>query len=419
MTLPIKNRTHVAIAVVAACTAAPQPSTAFDFTWTPVVRTAMRIDDNIRGASANGEDALGFDMGGGVSLKAQNDSITSEIFPRFNMRRFAVGEDLDADEYSVAFNNDWLQPYYTTGLDFSYVRDSTLTTELTDAGRQNDVTNRDSISVQPSASYFLTDKLALQSSIMFNDVAFIEAATSGFFDFRFLQGSAGISYKWREDLTTFANFFVSDFDVKDQNSTTRTYGGQTGATWIWDETFEVSGALGWVASNIQFTEQQLALAFNPTRIVIVDVPAQATAAGPIASVTLRKIFDRTIAKFDYSRQVSPSGRGSQSTGDRISLALERKLSDNLSLLFDGLHEKRSAQSQEINPGLGAQDLNRDYTELRGAVRYRLTKLWTLGASYRHGRSQSTNLNSSSIADINTVFLTVDYNGLPNTFWNGF
>ncbi len=379
----------------------------------------MRLDDNIRGASQNGEEAVGFDMGGGVSLKAQNDSITSEIFPRFNLRRFAVGEDLDADEYSVAFNNDWLQPYYTTGLDFSYVRDSTLTTELTDAGRQNDVTNRNSISVQPSASYFLTDKLALQSSFMFNDVTFIDAATSGFFDFRYLQGSAGISYKWREDLTTFANFFASDFDVTDQNSTTRTYGGQTGATWIWDETFELSGALGWVASDIQFTEQQLALAFNPTRIVIVDVPAQASAAGPIASVTLRKVFDKTVAKFDYSRQVSPSGRGSQSTADRISLALERKLSDNLSLLFDGLHEMRSAQSQEVNPGLGVQDLNRDFSELRGAVRYRLTKLWTLGASYRHAHSQSNNLNSSFSADVNTVFLTVDYNGLPNTFWNGF
>ena len=397
----------------------PGPSTAFDFTWTPLARTAMRLDDNIRGASQNGEEAVGFDMGGGVSLKAQNDSITSEIFPRFNLRRFAVGEDLDADEYSVAFNNDWLQPYYTTGLDFSYVRDSTLTTELTDAGRQNDVTNRNSISVQPSASYFLTDKLALQSSFMFNDVTFIDAATSGFFDFRYLQGSAGISYKWREDLTTFANFFASDFDVTDQNSTTRTYGGQTGATWIWDETFELSGALGWVASDIQFTEQQLALAFNPTRIVIVDVPAQASAAGPIASVTLRKVFDKTVAKFDYSRQVSPSGRGSQSTADRISLALERKLSDNLSLLFDGLHEMRSAQSQEVNPGLGVQDLNRDFSELRGAVRYRLTKLWTLGASYRHAHSQSNNLNSSFSADVNTVFLTVDYNGLPNTFWNGF
>lgn len=419
MTLLKKNRHYLVVAIAASCTAMPGPSTAFDFTWTPLARTAMRLDDNIRGASQNGEEAVGFDMGGGVSLKAQNDSITSEIFPRFNLRRFAVGEDLDADEYSVAFNNDWLQPYYTTGLDFSYVRDSTLTTELTDAGRQNDVTNRNSISVQPSASYFLTDKLALQSSFMFNDVTFIDAATSGFFDFRYLQGSAGISYKWREDLTTFANFFASDFDVTDQNSTTRTYGGQTGATWIWDETFELSGALGWVASDIQFTEQQLALAFNPTRIVIVDVPAQASAAGPIASVTLRKVFDKTVAKFDYSRQVSPSGRGSQSTADRISLALERKLSDNLSLLFDGLHEMRSAQSQEVNPGLGVQDLNRDFSELRGAVRYRLTKLWTLGASYRHAHSQSNNLNSSFSADVNTVFLTVDYNGLPNTFWNGF
>ncbi len=419
MTLSLKNRAYLAIAVAAACTAASQTSSAFDFTWTPTARTAMRLEDNVRGAAKNGEDAVGFDMGGGVSLKAQNDTLTSEIFPRFNLRRFPIGDNLNADEYSVAFNNDWLQPYYATGLDFSYVRDSTLTTEATDTGLRNDVTNRDSISVQPNASYFLTDRLALQSSFLFNDVAYINAATTGFFNYRYLQGSAGLSYKWRDNISTFANFFVSDFDVTDQNSKTRTYGGQSGLTWTWDETLEVSGAMGWVASSIKFTEQQLALAFNPVRLVVIDVPAQASTAGPIASVTIRKIFDRTTAKFDYSRQVSPSGRGSQSTADRIALAVERRLSDNLSLLFDGLHEMRSAQSQDVNLGARAQDLNRDYSELRGAVRYRLTALWTLGASYRFGHNQSTNLNSSFTSDRNSVFLTIDYNGLPNTFWNGF
>ncbi len=419
MTARPKNRSHIAVAIATVYIVATVPARAFDFTWTPTARTAMRLDDNIRGASENGEDAFGFDMGGGVSLKAQNEELTSEIFPRFNLRRFVIGDNLDADEYSVAFNNDWLQPYYATGLDFSYVRDSTLTTEATDFGLQNVVTNRDSINVQPNATYFLTDELALQSSFSFNDVAYIDAAGSGFFDYRYLQGSAGLSYQWRDDITTFANFFASDFNVKDQNSKTRTYGGQSGITWIWDETLEISGAMGWVASNISFTEQQLTLAFNPTRLVVLDIPAEASTAGPIASVTIRKIFDTAVAKFDYSRQVSPSGRGSQSTADRITLALERRLTDNLSLLFDGLHEMRSAQSQDIGPGLGARDLNRDYSEVRGAIRYRVSKAWTLGASYRHGRSQSTNLNSSSTADINTVFLTVDYNGLPNTFYNGF
>jgi hypothetical protein len=393
---------------------------ATDFSWAPSARTAMRLDDNVRGASRDAEAAVGFDIGGGVGLKAQNDTFASELIPKFNLRRFVVGSNLDADEYSVALNNDWLRERYTAGLDVSYIRDSTLSSEATDTGgTRNDVTDRDAISVQPSASYFLTDKLALQTSFLFNDVSYVNAGNTGFFDYRYLQGSAGANFAWRNDLTFFANFFVSDFDVKSLKSRTRNYGGQTGATWKWDESLEVSGALGWIAADISFVDQRVVIIADPfLRFALQEFPVEAATDGPIASVTIRKSWDSLQSRFDYTRQVSPSGRGSQSTSDRMALVIEKKLSDLLSLQFDGVYEMRSAEGQSAGLDIRGRDLNRNYSEVRGMIRYRLSQEWSISANYRHGRSQSTNLNSSSTANMNALYLAIEFNGLPNTFWNG-
>ncbi len=382
----------------------------------------MRLDDNVRGSVGDGDGAVGFDLGGGVNLRAQNETFVSEIVPRVNLRRFAIGDNLDADEYSVGFNNDWTRERYTTGLDFSYVRDSTLSTEATDTGLRDDVTDRDSISVQPNASYLITDRFSLQSSFLFNDVSYIDAGSTGYFDYRYLQGSIGANFMWQDDVTLFANIFVNDFDVKDLDSQTRNYGGQAGATLRWDPTLEASGTLGWIISNIAYVDQRLVfIPFPLPHLVVVSDPVEGTTNGPIASVSIKKIFDSVETKLDYSRQVTPSGRGSLGTADRVAVALEKKLSALLSLQLGGFHEMRSSEDRNagINAPVSGRVLNRDYTEVRGGIRYRLSNEWMMSANYRHTRNQNDSLSKSEAANANTISIAVEYNGIPNTFWNQF
>lgn len=396
---------------------------ATDYTWAPYARSMMRIEDNIRGATVNPERAWGFDLGGGLNLKAQNDTLSSELIPRFNVRRFAIGDNLNADEYSVAFNNDWLQERYSTGLDVSYIRDSTLTSETTDnGGLRQDVTDRDSVSIQPSLTWFTTDKLSVQTSFAYNDVSYIDAGNTGYEDYRYLLGSLGANYLWRENLSIFSNFFVTDFAVSGGQSTTRSYGGQTGATWQWPDQLKLSGALGWISSSIDFLDQRFVVVADPVpRIALVSFPAQASSSGPIASVTIEKNFELTQAKFDYSRQVSPSGRGSQSTADRIALHVERRMDDRTSLLFDGLHEMRTAQSEAISglPSGSIFDLNRDYSEVRGGIRYRIAREWSTSFAYRFAHRSNTGTSRVFTADSNSIYLTLEFYGLPHQFNFGF
>lgn len=408
---------------------------AMDFSWAPFAKAETRMYDNVRGVSdrnvrQNAEAAWGFDTGGGVNLKAQSETLTSELLPRFNFRRFVIGDNLDADEYQVAFNNDWLQERYALGLDVSYIRDSTLTNEFDETGAfRVDVTNRDSVLLNPTAIWFMNDRTAVNGGFFYNDVSYVDAEGTGFVDYEYKQGTAGINHRWRDNATVFGNFYLSEFQAADdgnrlngnQESKTRSYSGMAGMTWQWDPTLETTGAVGWIASDLEFFDTALALVLTPApAIVVLSTPAEASASGPLAQVNIRKTFDTLVARFDYSRQVSPSGRGSQSRADRLALNVEKRLSPQFSLVFVGTYDIRSTEAENIGAGAGtAAVLNRDYAELLGSVRYRINQEWSVSATYRHGYRQSTNLNFSQSAHTNVFLLAVNFNGLPNPFNPGF
>lgn len=395
-------------------------SAALDLSWTPRARSMMRIDDNIRTASSRQEEALGFDTSGDIAFKAQTDELSSELIPRVNVRRFAVGNNLDAEEYSVTFNNEWRQENYEAGVDFSYARESTLASEATDAGRVDDVKDRDSINIAPTFTYLFSDRLQSQTNFLYSDVAYIDAVGTGLIDYTYLQTSTSLTYAWTPSVQLYGQFLVSNFEVPELASTTRSYSGQGGLRWNWNETLEFSGGVGWIQSQITFHEFIPIFVANPVpHAEFIRTTDEAGSGGPIANVSIIKSFDETKANFNYSREVSPSGRGAQSTSDRIKMSVVHRYSERVNLIFDGLYEMRSAQAGSIPGVITSRDLNRDYYELRTGVRYQLRRAWALNATYRFGHRQSTNVGVSDSATTNSVFLIVDYNGSPNKIFSRF
>ena len=213
---------------------------AWNYSVVPVARSAMRVDDNIRGAAREKEAAWGFDTSGTVNLQASNETITSILIPRVNVRRFIIGEDLDADEYGVTFNNLSNLERLRYGVDFNYSRDSTLSTEATDSGRRNTVVDRDGITVHPTVAYLFTDKLVLQTGYLYNSVAYLASSNGEFIDYDYQAVNVDLTYQWWENLELFTSISFSYFDAGGGFSITRSYSGRAGATYHWDETLEAT-----------------------------------------------------------------------------------------------------------------------------------------------------------------------------------
>ena len=360
--------------------------------------------------TGNANTSLSFD------LNRQSLGWKSDLIPRVNLRRFFVNSAFDADEYGVNFNNDWTGESVSVGLDVGYTSDSTLITEATDTGASNDVVGRDSIEVTPSLTWQMSERWQTQFSLLFNDISYA-SGTSGLLGYRYVMGSSTASYTYNDTTQIFTTFFTSDFDVPEIGNHTRTYGTQLGMTKFLTPTIRVTGSAGYVWSTIDSLERRLGVvdAPPPPHIGIIDVPVSANATGPIANFSVQKQLSTvSLAKFDYSRQLSPGGRGTQTISDNMTLRADLKLRPDWLLILSGSHDMRTSEG-----GLFANDTDRDFTTLRGALRYAWTREWWVTGAYRFAFRQNTGL-STDFASGHAVSLTIEYNGLtrPISLLNG-
>lgn len=377
---------------------------ATEYSVAPQLRATMRGEDNIRGETANPQSAFGFDVGGLMDFQAVNESLTSDLIPRVNFRRFVVADANDANEYGVAFNNDYIRDYYQAGVDFSYSHDSTLTTEASDSGgRVNTVAGRDGINIRPSVGYMLTDRLTALAGLLYNTVSYAETSGVDFVNYNYKQGNLGANYRWGEKAIVVVNGYVSQFNTGTGESKTRSYSGTAGITWHWSKSLETSGSVGWNQSEIHILEQGL-----PSTLVDVS------AGGPLATATIQKLFEYTILRLDYSRQVSPTGRGVQSEADRIELGLSRRVTERLICQLEGVYDMQSAELSDIQGSLAASSLNRDYMSASANFRYQLARDWVINSTYRFSHRTSGG-GAANTSEGNSVFVSVEFSGQPIQF----
>ncbi|MCR9297205.1 MAG: hypothetical protein NXI32_31285, partial [bacterium] len=357
------NRVWFVLFTLSMITPAAPVLAAFEFSWRPQLRLGTRATDNLRTSINDPEAAWGFDMGGGVQLEAESATLRSRITPAFNFRRFPIGEGADADEYEVRTSTQWaFAERVTASLNFDYIRDSTLSTELTDTGRQTAVANRDTINVAPSLDVMLTDKTRATLGFYYSDVQFEQLGGTPFSDYDFKQVNVTITHSLSDRFSIFANGYVSEFRTPSRGGKSLTYGGLGGANYLYSATLDGDFAVGYVQSEIDFQTQQFdqfQLVVEPTTGQLVLVPTfvliedSATENGPIARANVRKKWSALLrGELSYARSVSPTVFGAQSATDDILATVYRDLTSRLVAVFRGRYNMRSAETDAITGSRG-------------------------------------------------------------------
>jgi len=378
------------------------------YTIAPRIGVNLRGDNNLLLGSRNKLLTGGADTSVSFNLSRQSLGWKSDLAPRVNLRRFVVASGFDADEYGVNFNNDYTGEYLLAALDFGFTRDSTLITEATDTGVSRDVIMRQSIDVSPSLTWLINDRWQNQFSFLFNDTSYASTA-SGLLDYRYVMGSSQLSYNFDDTTQMFTTFFVTDFNVASISNHTRTYGLQAGMTKFWTPTIRATGSAGYVISDIDSVERSFELVTNPPppRFELVEKNVTAQATGPIANFSLQKqLALSSLAKFEYSRQLSPGGRGVLTIADHFSLRVDLKLRPNWLLILSGAQDMRSSVGDAL-----VGDADRDFTELRGSLRYDINREWSTTGAYRFAYRRNNGLTADT-ASGHAVTLNIEYNGLP-------
>lgn len=395
---------------------APMGAHALDLSWQPQLRVGMRATDNVLWAAENQEAAFGFDNGGGVLLKAETQHWRSAVTPSFNFRRFGIGENLDADEYGVRSQHQWLaMERVQLGANLDFVRDSTNSTDLTDAGFRNQIANREMLTAQPSVTFLVSDYTTINAGYVYQDVSFDTTAEGQLVNFTFEQFSFGGTHFVAPDFRVFATAFASEFETPDLGGKTRTYGGQSGLGYQFSPDLSVEGTVGYVSSNIEFENRFLAFEPGPPpQIVVVTRQEEVATSGPIASASIQRNFEDMRTRLDYVRRLSPSIRGSQQLEDDVTVSVERDVTSLWRLGFRGGYNMRSAESQDVE-GTPAQfqvgELNRDQANVSGSVSYKISSELVARAEYRFSRNTFSNELQDTVYN-SSFFLTLSYDGAP-------
>ena len=346
-----------------------------------------------------------------MNLVGQSESYRTTITPSFNLKRFAVGDILDADEYGIRSEHEWqATDALTATLKADYYQDSTLSTEFIDVGRQNDVAIRDTLTLRPGMVYRLDADNTINVGYAYTDI--MTDPTAGQVGYTFTQASFGDSYAISETIQTSVSGFVSWYDVAMLQSSTTTYGLQTGVTWQWDETTTIDASFGYLLSDIKFINRFITVVADPfPRPVLVEAPQTASTSGPIAAFSVQKTFEYLKMNFNFSRQLSPTMRGQQSLEDSMNLGADYQFSGKLSVGVNGQYNLRSAQSEEV--GFADADLNTDQISMSGYVGYRYGEHLSLRAEYRFGHQDLKTTFATS--DSNAIVISLNYAGDPFSF----
>ena len=387
------------------------PVGAVEFTGTPKLSSSARATDNVLLASDSPQTALSFDNGGLVNLVGQSESYRTTITPSFNLKRFAVGDILDADEYGIRSDHEWqATDALTATLKADYYQDSTLSTELIDVGRQNDVAIRDTLSLRPGMVYRLDADNTINLGYAYTDITTDPIA--GQVGYTFAQASFGYGYAISETIQTFLSGFVNWYEVAALQSSTKTYGLQSGVTWQWDETTTIDASFGYLLSDIDFINRFITVIADPfPRPVLVEAPQRASTSGPIAAFSIQKTFEYLKINFNFSRQLSPTMRGQQSLEDSMNLSADYQFSGKLSVGVNGQYNLRSAQSEEV--GFADADLNTDQISVSGYVGYRYGEHLSLRAEYRYAHQDL--MTTLATSDSNAIVISLNYAGDPFSF----
>lgn len=234
---------------LAAALALPGAAFATDYSLGGTLRVDAYHDDNIRLLEENGPSAFGQTIAPTIKAAATSERFEASLDTQLRFLRFNRSE-LDSDDQTLQGNLLWRAERSESRLMARWIRDSTLTSEQLDSGRVGDASRRETYLIQPSWTYYLTERNLLTVSGFYNDSDYRDDA---FVDYQYLQASL----RWTHILSERVHFLMqalySEYQSADRDFPTfrQSYsqqnndtGLQIGGQYRWSENLTATALIG-------------------------------------------------------------------------------------------------------------------------------------------------------------------------------
>ncbi len=260
---------------------------------------------------------------------------------------------------------------------FSYIKDSTLESELQETGILSTLSNRHSY----KAGGGLTYEISEVSDI---DIGYSHGETE--YDLReytdHTSDSVSIAYKYKindrpDVLSITPTYKKQESDI----SETDTYGLSVGISHVFSETLHSSFHLGTSYSDTQYTGRR-----------------SYTGWGWTADASLKKSWPTASAGISYTRNTDYTNEGEPAETNRFSIQGSKMLTSRLAIGFMGSYYFTKSLDETQS------DIDTRYLTVTPSITYRITGNHSLALTYDYSYSQDRNLTGDNEADRNMVLL---------------
>jgi hypothetical protein len=263
--------------------------------------------------------------------------------------------------------------------------------ELQQTGVVLTFTQRNLLTLNPTWTRTLTEKLTFLSGYQYNHATYENGPQFGLFDYEAQAGNAGLSYTLTERDQVQGTAQYVNFSVPQGNLRSEYYGLQFSETHSFSETINATLSGGF--RTITSTSTSGMSKIKDTSIV------------GLFGGSVEKKFDRGLARISGSREIMPSGAGLLLQTDRASLYIETAITEQLTGSFTAnIYWVQSI----VTEGLVRPFPDSQYYRLEPRAQYRFTERWALEGSYSYANREVETTPDVQRASAHATYLMLIY-----------
>lgn len=348
----------------------------------------------------------GVQGGPGLRLngEAENWKVTGE--GNFKIDRYTKSE-FNTTEGAASLRSDYRSERNTYGLNFQFIRDNTLLSELSNTGIVQAYTPRTQVTANPTWTRALSESTNLVASYNFTAVNYADTEGTSLIDYHDQIVKAGIQHKLSERTTLTVNGYYDFFETNPSTYRASIVGLQAGIAQDLSETLRAS-----IVGGPRFTHSDTSAQAAVCTNVIVngvcqggvstlgsDVTANSAGFTLIADV-MKRWGERGSFEVKAGRELVPSGVAALVQTDVLRLVLSHDVSERITAMLETSFYRSRYVASTLDPNKAR------YFRVEPHVNWRVAPNWLVDVGYIYAR-QKFDLDAQS-AIANTVYVTLSY-----------